>query len=69
MDVIKKLKIAMIEMDMSQIELAKRTEQHQANLSRKLRGETMTVRELEKLTKGLGCELEINIILPDGRRI
>lgn len=69
MDVIKKIKIAMIEMGMSQIELAKKTDQKQANLSRKLNGETMTVRELEKLTKGLGCELEINIILPDGRRI
>ena len=69
MDVIKKLKIAMIEMDMSQIELAKRTEQHQANLSRKLRGETITFRELEKLVNGLGCKLEVNIILPDGRKV
>ncbi|MBP3402249.1 MAG: helix-turn-helix transcriptional regulator [Clostridia bacterium] len=69
MEILKKLKIAMIEMEMSQTELAKKTEQTQANLSRKMNGETITFRELDKLVKGLGCELEVNIILPDGRRI
>ena len=69
MELIKKLKIAMLETEINQVELAKRTGQAQANLSRKMNREDITYSEYKKLVEGLGCKLEINIVLPDGRRI
>ena len=69
MELTKKLKIAMLELDITQVELAERTNQSQANLSRKIRGKNISFNEYEKLVEGLGCKLEINIVLPDGRRI
>ena len=69
MELTKKLKIAMLELDITQVELAQRTNQSQANLSRKLRGKNISLNEYQKLVEGLGCKLEINIVLPDERRI
>ena len=69
MELTKKLKIAMIEQNINQVELAKLTSQNQGNLSSKMRADNFRVNEFESLVSALGCELEVNIILPDGRKV
>lgn len=61
----KKLRQLMIELEVNQSELAKRTNQSQQNLSNKMILDNFTIKEYEKLINALGCQLEINIILPD----
>ena len=68
MELTKKLKMAMLEMNVNQVELARRTNLKQGNLSNKMCAENYRVSEYEKLVKALGCELEVNIILPNGKR-
>ena len=68
MELTKKLKMAMLELDVSQIELARKVGQNQGNLSSKMSSGNFRISEYEKLVKALGCELEINIILPNGKR-
>ena len=69
MDITKKVKFAMIELDVTQIELAKRLGQSQANMSRIMAANNYRVNDLEKLVHALGCELEVNIILPNGQKL
>lgn len=64
-----KLKIAMIKQGVTQIELAKRVEQTQSNLSQKFVANNFKLSEYEKLVTALGCTLEISIITPNGERI
>ena len=69
MNLSKKLRIAMLETNTSQVELAKLTNQTQANLSKKIIADNFKLKEFEKLVKALGCQLEVNIILPNGKVI
>ena len=69
MELGKKLKMALIELNTTQVELAKKTGQSQQNLSRKVVSENFKIGEYERLVKALGCELEVSIILPNGKRI
>lgn len=69
MELSKKLRIAMLETNTSQVELAKLTNQTQANLSKKIIADNFKLKEFEKLVKALGCQLEVNIILPNGKVI
>ena len=69
MELTKKLKIAMIEQNINQVELAKLVGQNQGNLSSKMCAGNYRISEYEKLVKALGCELEVNIILPNGKRV
>ena len=69
MELTKKLKIAMIEQNINQLELAKLVGQNQGNLSAKMSADNFRISEYEKLIKALGCELEVNIILPNGKRV
>ena len=62
-----KLKIAMIELNVSQTELANKTNQSQSNLSKKMKADNFNIHEYEKLVKALGCTLDIKIILPSGQ--
>ena len=64
-----KLKIAMIKQGVTQLELAKRVEQTQSNLSQKFVANNFKLSEYERLVTALGCELEISIITPNGERI
>ena len=64
----KLLKKVMIDLEINQSELAKRTNQSQQNLSQKIILDNFTIKEYEKLINALGCKLEINIVLPDGNR-
>jgi|GEM_PF-582842 len=63
------LKIAMLKQKVSQTELAHRTNQSQNNLASKMSRNDFKLSEYEKLVTALGCQLEINIILPNGERI
>lgn len=63
----KKLRKLMIDLEVNQSELAKRTNQSQQNLSNKMILDNFTIKEYEKLINALGCQLEINIVLPDGK--
>lgn len=63
------LKIAMVKLRVTQTELANRTNQSQKNLSSKMIRNDFKLSEYEKLVTALGCQLEINIILPNGERI
>lgn len=63
------LKVAMLKLNISQTELAKRTLQSRANLAGKFSRNDFKLSEYEKLVTALGCQLEINIILPNGERI
>lgn len=64
-----KLKLAMDILKINQLELAKRTEQKQQNLSQKIITDNFKFSEYEKLVTALGCQLEVNIVLPTGEKI
>ena len=64
-----KLKIAMIKRNVTQTKLAELTEQTQKNLSNKMSRDNFKLSEYQRLVEALGCELEINIVLPSGERI
>lgn len=68
MELTKKLKLAMTELNIKQVELAKLANTNQGNLSEKMRADNFRVNEFEKLVKALGCELEVNIVTPNGKR-
>ena len=61
-----KLKMAMIATNINQIKLAELTNQSQQNLSQKMVSNNYKIQEYEKLVNALGCQLKINIILPNG---
>lgn len=65
----RKLKIAMLDLDISQSVLADRLNQTQSNLSQKLSANNFKLSEYEKIVEALGCTLEINIVLPTGEKI
>ncbi len=64
-----KLKIAMIKQNVTQTKLAELSDQTQKNLSNKMARDNFKLSEYEKLVEALGCQLEINIILPTGEKI
>lgn len=69
MSLTKKLKMAMIDMNINQVELAKKTGQAQSTLSKKMTTDNYTIREYQKLVNAIGCTLKVEIILPDGRTV
>ncbi len=64
-----KLKIAMIKQNISQTKLAELTAQTQKNLSNKMARDNFKLSEYQKLVEAMGCQLEINIVLPNGEKI
>ena len=52
-ELIKKLKMAMIEQNINQVELARLANTNQGNLSFKMRADNFRVNEYEKLVKAL----------------
>lgn len=69
MSLTKLLKKVMIEMEVTQSELAHLSGQSQQNLSNKMLKDNFTIKEFEKLIHALGCTLEINVYSPNGKRI
>lgn len=64
-----KLKIAMIKQNISQTKLAELTDQTQKNLSNKMARDNFKLSEYQKLVEAMECQLEINILLPNGEKI
>ena len=64
-----KLKMAMIATNINQIKLAELTNQSQQNLSQKMVSSSYKIQEYERLVNALGCQLKIQIILPNGEVI
>ena len=61
--------MAMIATNTNQIKLAELTNQSQQNLSQKMVSNNYKIQEYERLVSALGCQLKINIILPNGEVI
>ena len=68
-EVLTKLKMAMSAVNVNQTELAKLTNQKKANLSNKMKADNFRIKEYSELVNALGCTLEINIVLPNGKTI
>ena len=68
-EVLTKLKMAMTAVNVNQTELAKLTNQTKANLSNKMTADNFRIKEYAELVRALGCTLEINIVLPNGKTI
>lgn len=64
-----KLKMAMIATNTNQVKLAELTNQSQQNLSEKMTRDNFRLHEYERLVTAMGCELKIQIILPNGETI
>ena len=69
MEIKKLIKKLLVELGITQTELAKKVGQTQANLSRKIVSDNFRINDLEKLVNALGCTLEVNIILPNGKKL
>ena len=61
-----KLKMVMTALNVTQVELATRINQTQANLSKKIVSDNLRINEYASLLAALGCKMEIKITLPDG---
>ena len=68
-DLTKKLKRAMLELDLTQTKLAERSGQTQKNLSNKMARNDFKLSEYQRLVEALGCTLEVNIVLPTGEKV
>ena len=64
-----KLKMAMVATNTNQVKLAKLTNQSQQNLSDKMTRDNFRLQEYEQLLTAMGCELKIQIILPNGETV
>ncbi len=64
-----KLKMVMVATNINQVKLAELTNQSQENLSQKMAKNNFKMQEFEKLIKAMGCELKIQIILPNGETV
>ena len=64
-----KLKMAMIATNTNQIKLAELTNQSQQNLSDKMKRDNFRLQEYERLVTAMGCELKIQIVLPNGETV
>lgn len=69
MEALTKLKMAMAAVGVNQEELSRRTNQSKQNLSNKMRANNFKINEYIELATALGCTVEINIILPNGKTI
>ncbi len=61
------VKYAMIETNITQLELAGRVNQTQGNLSRKLCADNLKYTDFKQLIEAMGCKVELKVVLPDGR--
>lgn len=63
------LRIAMLELNINQVKLAELTNQTQANISKRMGRNNYRINEYEDLLSAMGCKLEVNILLPNGKVI
>lgn len=58
----KKIKIALVKMDMNQNEFCTKTNRDDGNFSKQLKRDNYKISELESIAEDLGYSLEINLI-------
>jgi hypothetical protein len=61
--------MAMVATNINQVKLAELTNQSQENLSQKMAKNNYKMQEFERLVTVMGCELKIQIILPNGETV
>ena len=69
MTVSEQIKVLCVRKNISLAELARLTGQSPQNLSSKLKRESFTVRDLEKMAEAVGVSYEHNFVLENGERI
>lgn len=65
----KKIKMLMVEKDVTILELAEKMGTSQPNLSNKLKRDNFSEKDLLQIAEVLGVGYEANFILEDGRKI
>lgn len=69
MDTTKKVKKLLVEYNMTASQLAEKIGTSQPNLSKKMKNNSLSVDDLEKIAAALNIEFEVNFILDNGERI
>ncbi|MGE8036847.1 helix-turn-helix domain-containing protein [Lysinibacillus sp. NPDC093692] len=69
MGMAKKIKMLMVEKDITLSELAEKIGTSQPNLSNKLKRDNFSEKELNQIAEVLDVEYEANFVLKDGRKI
>lgn len=69
MTIAEQIKVLCVRKNISLAELARLTGQSPQNLSSKLKRESFTVSDLEKIADAVGAEFEHNFVLENGERI
>ena len=69
MDITEKIRILALKNKISVQQLAEKSGQSSANLYNKLSRNTFKVSEIEKLAAAVGCQVEINFIMPNGEKV
>jgi len=65
----KKIKMLMVEKDLTLSELAEKMGTSQPNISNKLKRDNFNEKELNLIAEVLGVKYEANFVLEDGRKI
>lgn len=60
MNISKKIKLLLVENDMTATQLAEKIDTTQSNLSKKMKNESYTISDLEKIAEALNLELIID---------
>lgn len=68
-NIVDKIKTVMVIQKFTQKDIANLLNTGQSSVSKKLASNNLKLSDYEKLVKACGCELEVNIILPDGTKI
>lgn len=69
MELTKKVKRLIVEMDLNATQLADKIGTSQSNLSQKMKNESYSVQDLIKIAEATNSKLEINFVLEDGTKI
>lgn len=69
MGMAKKIKMLMVEKDLTLSELAEKMGTSQPNISNKLKRDNFNEKELNHIAEVLGVKYEANFVLEDGRKI
>ena len=68
-DFTKKLKMALVAMNMTQTDLANALGQTKGNVTNKFTIGNFKIKDYEKMINAIGCKMELSIITPTGERI
>lgn len=69
MELTKKVKRLIVEVDMNASQLAEKIGTSQSNLSQKMKNESYSVQDLIKIAEATNTKVEINFVLEDGTKI